>query len=138
AMLGAALLVAVAIGPLLERGLLRFFYQRDEVVLVLVTYALFLILEDATKLLWGVDPYYAYEPYGLLGYVSLFGLNYVGYDLMLIGLAVVTGGLLWFGLNRTTTGKLVLAVIHDREISRAMGVNVTRVFILAFTFGVFL
>ena len=137
-MLGAALLVAVAIGPALERGLLRLFYRRDEVVLVLVTYALFLVLEDATKLVWGVDPYYADRPYALLGNVSLFGLSYVGYDLMLVVLAVVTGGLLWLGLNRTITGKVVRAVIHDREMSRAMGVNVTRVFILAFTIGVFL
>jgi branched-chain amino acid transport system permease protein len=77
-MLAAALLVAVALGPLLERSVLRLFFRRDEVVLVLVTYALFLILEDATKLIWGVDPYYAYEPYGLLGNVSIFGLSYVG------------------------------------------------------------
>jgi len=137
-MLGAALLVAVAMGPLLERGLLRLFYGRDEVVIVLVTYALFLILEDATKLIWGVNPYYAYEPYGLLGNVSIFGLSYVGYDFALVGLALVTGVLLWLGLNRTISGKVVLAVIHDRDISGAMGVNVTRVFVLAFTFGVFL
>ncbi|HLJ64908.1 MAG TPA: branched-chain amino acid ABC transporter permease [Stellaceae bacterium] len=137
-MLGAALAVAVALGPLLERGVLRFFYGRDEVVLALVTYALFLILEDATKLIWGVNPYYAYEPYGLLGTVSFGDLSYVGYDFMLIGLALVTGVGLWLGLNRTVTGKVVLAVIHDREISRAMGVNVTRVFVLAFTVGVFL
>jgi branched-chain amino acid transport system permease protein len=127
-MLAAALLVAVALGPLLERSVLRLFYRRDEVVLVLVTYALFLILEDATKLIWGVDPYYAYEPYGLLGNVSLFGLSYVGYDFALVGAALVTGVLLWLGLNRTITGKVVLAVIHDRDISAAMGVNVTRVF----------
>ncbi len=137
-MLGAALVVAVVVGPLLERGILRFFYKRDEVLLVLVTYALFLILEDATKLIWGVNPYYAYEPYGLLGNVTLGGLSYVGYDLMLVGLAIVTGGLLWLGLNRTVTGKVVLAVIHDREMSRAMGVDVTRVFVLAFTIGVLL
>ncbi len=137
-MLGAALLVAVVVGPVMERGILRLFYRRDEVLLVLVTYALFLILEDATKLIWGVNPYYAYEPYGLLGSVSLFGLTYVGYDVMLVGLALVTGVMLWLGLNHTITGKLVLAVIHDREMSRAMGVDVTRIFILAFTFGVFL
>ena len=53
----------------LERGLLRFFYGRDEVLLVLVTYALFLILEDVTKLIWGVNPYYVSEPYGLFGNV---------------------------------------------------------------------
>jgi len=46
--------------------------------------------------------------------------------------------LLWLGLNRTITGKIVLAVIHDRDTSGAMGVNVTRVFVIAFTFGVFL
>jgi len=137
-MLGSALAVALALGPLLERGLLRLFYGRDEVVLVLVTYALFLILEDGTKLIWGAESYYASEPYGLLGNVSLFGLSYVVYDFALIGLAVVVGLLLWLGLNRTTTGKVILAVIHDREISRAMGVNVTRVFALAFTLGVFL
>ena len=137
-MLGSALVVALVLGPLLERGVLRFFYRRDEVVLVLVTYALFLILEDATKLIWGVESYYAAEPYGLLGNVSFFGLSYVGYDFALIGLALATGVLLWFGLNRTVTGKIVLAVIYDRDISRAMGVNVTRVFAFAFTLGVFL
>jgi branched-chain amino acid transport system permease protein len=139
-MLGAAVAVALILGPLLERGVLRFFYRRDEVVLVLVTYALFLILEDATKLIWGAESYYASEPYALLGNISFFGLimSYVGYDFALIGLGVVTGLLLWFGLNRTITGKIVLAVIHDRDISRAMGVNVTRVFAFAFTLGIFL
>jgi branched-chain amino acid transport system permease protein len=103
-----------------------------------VTYALFLILEDATKLIWGVNPYYAYEPYVLFGTVSIFGLSYVGYDLMLIVAAVFVGVLLWLGLNRTTSGKLVLAVIHDREMSSALGINVTRIFVIAFTIGVFL
>jgi branched-chain amino acid transport system permease protein len=138
AMLASALVVAVVLGPLIERGLLRFFYARDEVVLVLVTYALFLILDDASKLIWGVNPYYAYEPYALFGNVTIAGLSYVGYDLMLIGLAVIVGVLLWLALHRTVSGKLVLAVIHDREMSSAMGINVTRVFIVAFTVGVFL
>ena len=137
-MLLSAVVVAVVLGPLLERGLLRLFYGRDEVLLVLVTYALFLILEDVTKLIWGVNPYYAYEPYGELGNVRIGNLAYVGYDFMLIGLAIVTGILLWLGLNRTRSGKIVLAVIHDREISRAMGVNVTKVFVVAFSIGVFL
>lgn len=138
AMTVAALAVAVVLGPLLERGLFRFFYHRDEIVLVLVTYALFLILEDATKLIWGVNPYYAYEPYSLFGNVSIGRLDYVGYDFFLIGLAVVIGILLWLGLNRTKSGKVVLAVIHDREMSSAAGVNVTRIFVIAFTIGVFL
>ena len=63
----AAVLVALVVGPLIERGLLRFCYGKDEVVLVLVTYALFLILEDLVKLVWGVESYFVSEPYGLLG-----------------------------------------------------------------------
>ncbi len=138
AMTVAALVVAIVLGPLLERGLFRFFYHRDEIVLVLVTYALFLILEDATKLIWGVNPYYAYEPYGLFGTVSIGKLDYVGYDFFLIGMAIVIGILLWLGLNRTRSGKVVLAVIHDREMSSAAGVNVTKIFVISFTIGVFL
>ena len=50
------------VGILIERGLLRFMYGRDEVVMILVTYAILLILEDVIKLVWGVDAYFAYQP----------------------------------------------------------------------------
>jgi branched-chain amino acid transport system permease protein len=138
AMLLAAVAVAVVVGPLLERGLLRLFYGRDEVVLLLVTYALFLILEDGVKLVWGVNPYYVSEPYGLFGNLDFGPLSYVGYDLALIVLAVLCGLGVWFGLNRTVAGKIVLAVIHNHEMSASMGVNVDRVHWMAFTIGVFL
>ncbi|WP_375592973.1 branched-chain amino acid ABC transporter permease [Algihabitans albus] len=138
AMLLAALAVAVALAPLLERGLLRLFYGRDEVLILLVTYAVFLMLEDISKLIWGVNPYFVFEPRQLFGNVEFAGLFYVGYDLLLIVLAVVCGLATWFGLNRTRIGKIVLAVIHNRELSAAMGVNVARVYMLAFFVGVFL
>ena len=73
-------------GPLIERGLLRPMYGKDEVVLVLVTYAVFLILEDLTKLLWGVDPLSISEPYGLLGSFEIGGLTYPTYSLLLVAL----------------------------------------------------
>lgn len=138
AMLLSALLLALVVGPLLERGLLRLFYGRDEVVLLLVTYALFLIVEDVIKLIWGVNPYFVTEPYSLFGNVSLGRLNYVGYDFALLGLALIAGGAVWWGLNRTRFGKIVLAVIHNPEMSASMGVNVSRVHWIAFTVGVFL
>ena len=138
AMLLAAVAVAALVAPLLERGLLRFFYGRDEVLLVLVTYALFLILEDVTKLIWGANPYYVSEPYGLLGNVEIGQQVYVGYDFMLVGLAVAVGLAVWWGLNRTRQGKIVLAVIHSEEIASSMGVNVSRVYMLAFSAGIFL
>ncbi len=138
AMLLAALAVAVIMAPLTERGLLRFFYGRDEVLLVLVTYAMFLILEDLTKLLWGANPYYVSEPYALFGSVDIGKQTYVGYDFVLLALSIVTGLAVWWGLNRTRQGKIVLAVIHSPEIASSMGVNVSRVYMLAFTLGIFL
>ncbi len=138
AMLLAAVAVAAIVAPLTERGLLRFFYGRDEVLLVLVTYAMFLILEDVTKLIWGANPYYVFEPYGLFGNVDVGVQSYVGYDFALMVLAVVVGVVVWWGLNRTRQGKIVLAVIHSAEIASSMGVNVSRVYMVAFSVGIFL
>jgi branched-chain amino acid transport system permease protein len=138
AMLLAAVIVAAIVAPLCERGLLRFFYGRDEVLLVLVTYALFLILEDVTKLIWGVNPFYVSEPYALFGSVDIGTQTYVGYDFLLVAVAVVVGFIVWWGLNRTQIGKIVLAVIHSEEIAASMGVNVSRIYTLAFGAGIFL
>ena len=138
AMFLAAVAVAVLVAPLCERGLLRFFYGRDEVLLVLVTYALFLIMDDLTKLIWGANPYYVSQPYSLFGNVSIGTQSYVGYDFLLVGVAVIVGIAVWWGLNRTRQGKIVLAVIHSEEIASSMGVNVSRVYTLAFGVGIFL
>ena len=134
----ASVAVAALLAPLVERGLLRVFYGRDEVLLVLVTYALFLVLEDATKLIWGANPYFVSAPYGLFGNVQVGTLSYVGYDFVLIAVAAACGVGVWWGLNRTRTGKLVLAVIHSAEIAASMGVNISRIYTFAFMFGIFL
>ncbi len=134
----AAVLVAIVAGPVIERGLLRFMYGKDEIVLILVTYAVLLILEDLIKLVWGVESYSAYQPYGLLGNFDVGGLPYTVYDALLVVVAIVVGAALTFGLTRTRQGKLLLAVIHDREISAAMGINVQRVYLVTFTIGTLL
>ncbi|MEH6405425.1 MAG: branched-chain amino acid ABC transporter permease [Sneathiella sp.] len=138
AMIAATLIVAIVVGPILEIFLLRHFYGRDEVVLVLVTYGLFLILEDVMKLIWGVDPLFVYQPYDLLGVVEFGSLYYVTYDFLVIGISTSVGLLVWYILNKTKQGKVVLAVIHDREMSQSMGVNVNKIFVISFTAGVFL
>jgi branched-chain amino acid transport system permease protein len=82
-----------------------------------------------------VDAYFAYQPYSLIGRVRFGGLTFAGYDLTLIVVAGLVGFSLWYSLNRTRQGKLLRAVIHDREISQAMGINVTRIFIVTFIIG---
>jgi branched-chain amino acid transport system permease protein len=134
-LVAAGVAVGTVVGFLVERGLLRPMYGRDEIVLVLVTYAAFLVFEDVIKLVWGVDPYFAYQPYALLGRISIGGIGFAVYDLLLLALAIVIGIVAWWALNRTRQGKLLLAVIHDREISTAMGINVSRMFTATFVIG---
>lgn len=131
----AALLVGAVMGPLLERGLLKWMYGKDEVVLLLITYAAFLILEDAIKLIWGVESKLLSEPYSLPGNFQIGELDFPVYNLILIGVAIATGLAVAWALYRTRQGKLLLAVIHDREISAAMGINVDRVYLVTFTVG---
>ena len=134
----SAIAVGLVAGPLIERGLLRFMYGKDEIVLVLVTYSVFLILEDVITLIWGVESYSAYQPYGLLGNIDLGGLPYTVYDALLVIVAILVGVALTLVLTRTRHGKLLLAVIHDREVSAAMGINVGRVYFVTFTLGTML
>ncbi len=134
----SAVAVGVVFGLVIERGVLRWLYGRDEVVMLLVTYAVFLILEDVIKLGWGVDPYFAYQPYSLLGTVDVFGLPYTVYDFAFVGVAVLSGAGVWWGLNRTRLGKQLIAVIHDREMSMAFGINVTAIFTATFILGAML
>ena len=134
----APVAVGVIVGLVLERGLLRHLYGRDEHIIVLATFAAFLVLEDVIILIWGFDPYYAYQPMALLGAVDIAGLAFDVYSLSLVGLAFVVGIVLWYALRRTKWGKLLLAVIYDREISEAMGINVTVVFVVTFVLGAIL
>jgi len=138
AMLLAAVLIGLILGTILERGLLRWVYGRDEVIVVLVTYAVFLILEDVLRLIWGSDSYFAYQPYVALGNVIVGDMIISSYDLGLIALAGLTAIGAWWGLNRTKWGKILVAVIYDREMSTALGINVTAVFAITFIIGAIL
>jgi branched-chain amino acid transport system permease protein len=134
-LLASAVIITLVFAPLIERGILRFMYAKDEVVILLITYALFLILEDVIKLIWGVDPYFIAEPYGLLGSFDIGELSYPTYNLILVGIAIASGAGLTLLLQGTRVGKLLRTVIHDPEVSRAMGINVDRFYLVTFTCG---
>ncbi len=138
ALLAGAVVAGAIAGPLVERLLLRPIYGREEVVQLLVTYSLFLILEDVMKLLWGVDPYYVAKPYAFLGTVTIAGVRYAWYQLLLIGVAAATGILVSLAIRGTRLGRMIVAVTADREISATLGINVGRVYTLAFTAGAIL
>ena len=134
----SAIVLGFVLGIIIERGLLKFLYTRDEHIVVLATFAAFLVLEDVILLIWGTDPYLAFQPLALLGNSEIAGLIFDNYALTMIALSFIVAIILWYGLNRTQFGKILLAVIFDREVSMAMGINVTKVFLITFIIGTFL
>jgi branched-chain amino acid transport system permease protein len=132
------LLIAVLLGPLIERTLLRWTYGRPEALQILVTFGLFLILEDLQKVFFGVQPYSQDIPMQLLGTSHIGSIVYLNYQLLLIVLALMVGFCLRLLLKKSRIGKLIVAVVADEELARTVGINAPRVFVLAFSVGVFL
>ncbi len=139
----SAALVGAVLGPIIERLLLRRIYAQEEVVQLLVTFALFMILEDVQKLVWGVQPIHRDTAMSWLGTIDVpFGQDFIpftNYQLFVLpGFAIITLiGLAWF-LRRTLTGRVIVAVTTDREAATAMGIDAAKVFLLTFTFGAML
>ncbi|WP_144182768.1 branched-chain amino acid ABC transporter permease [Elioraea rosea] len=135
----AAILVGGVLGPLVEKLLLSRIYVKDHVLQLLVTFALFMILEDVQKLIWGVQPIFQDAAVKALGPVEVGDIVYTRYQLFLLpGVAATTlVGLMWF-LRRTLTGRVIVAVTQDREAATAMGIDAQRVYLLTFTFGTML
>jgi branched-chain amino acid transport system permease protein len=138
AMIVAAAIVGGVLGVLIERQLLRRIYVKEEVLQLLVTFAVFMILEDVQRLIWGAQPYYMDTPLSLLGTVSVGGVYYTSYQILLLpGAAlVVLLGLRWF-MRRTLTGRLIVAVTEDREMAMAIGIDAERVYLMTFVIGAF-
>ena len=130
-----ALIIGFLLGPIIERLLLRRIYGSDMHIQLLLTFSILLILDDSMKLIWGMEPLFISEPYSMLGRFKVGGIIYPWYDFVLVGVSVVFGAALVWMVRATRFGKLVIAVIHDREVSQAIGINVNLVFTVAFTVG---
>ena len=132
----AAGAVGVVVGGLLERFLLRRIYEREEALQLLVTFAVFTILENAQRMIWGVQPYFYAAPLRDMGNVSVVGVTYTAYQtifLPLTALAVLIG--LRFFLRRTLAGSVIVAVTEDREAATVIGIDAGRVFLVTFVIG---
>jgi branched-chain amino acid transport system permease protein len=131
--------VAVAIiGGLVERFLLRFMYNREELYQLLFTYALVLIFSDACKYLWGTQPHSVSKPPGFEGAFDWLGIKFPSYDLliMVIGPAIAFG--FWVLLNRTSYGRIIRAAALDREMLGSLGTNVSNLYTGMFMLASFL
>ena len=108
------------------------FHAGDEIVLVLVTYALFLILEDFASCC-SVSIHSGVAAYSLLGNIEMGSLVYPVYSLVLVAVSCWSA---WRWRCSTARARQnPRAVIHDRN-GMAVGINVSRVCLVTFTVGV--
>jgi branched-chain amino acid transport system permease protein len=133
ALLAGGLALAV-IGPIVER-LLSTVYERDEAFQLLLTFALVLILEDVTRMVWGTAPYSTGGLYLIYGQVQILGTNVPVYNLIVIAASVLIAVGLGLMLTRTRFGRIVRATADNREMSEALGVNMRPLYIKVFTLG---
>ena len=137
ALLLASLLVG-AVGAIVEMTLLRRIYKAPELLQLLATFALVLVIKDATLWLWGSEELLGPRAPGLSGSVMILGRQFPSYDLFLIVVGPVVLGALWMLLTRTRWGTLVRAATQDREMVSALGVNQVWLFTSVFALGAML
>lgn len=132
----AAVLVGVPLGAFIERVVLRRIYDKEHSLQLLATFGIFMILEDVQKLVFGVEPYFYDAPSALLGSTEVFDIFYTRYQLFVLPLsAVVVMVALSVFFNRSRQGKLIRAVIEDREVATTLGINASKVYLWTFALG---
>jgi branched-chain amino acid transport system permease protein len=135
-----ALLLAVPAtalaGALLEAVVLRRFYHRGHLDQVLVTFGLIMVLNEATRMIWGPVPVPMPLPKLLSGSVTVFpGVIYPSFRLAILVMGMIVALGLYFVVTHTRIGMWVRAGASNRPIASAMGVNVELVFSLVFAAG---
>jgi branched-chain amino acid transport system permease protein len=133
--LAAAGLLAGLVGIVIERGLLRFVYDRDETFQLLLTFAVVLMMEDVIRMTWGTAPRSTGGLYLAYGQARLLDAAVPVYNLIVIAASLlVAGGIGWL-LTRTAFGRIIRASADNREMAEALGVNMSRVYARVFTLG---
>lgn len=134
-----ALLATALIGMAIEMSVLRTLYQRDHLSQVLATFALILICNETVRIIWGPQPIMLNLPKALSGPVELFpGFQYPIYRLVVIGVGLLVGALLYMLVTYTRAGMWVRAGASNREMTVAMGINIKWLFTIVFGIGALL
>ncbi|HBF31594.1 branched-chain amino acid ABC transporter permease [Rhizobium sp.] len=132
----AALGSSTVAGVVIELGVMRRLYERNHLDQVLATFALILILNELAVLLFGRQPMVMQLPEALVQPIVLFpGLLYPPFRLVIIlaGLMVALG--LYLLINCTRIGMLVRAGATNRDMVRALGVNIKLLYTAVFGLG---
>jgi len=134
AVLGGASVVLVA-GVVIERGLIRFFYDRPPEDQILVTFGLGIVIVELIRLAFGSLSRTVDTPSWASGITSLGFMIYPTYRLAIVGIVAAALLVLYVVLYRTRLGMIVRAGIEDAGMVGALGINVDRVFMAVFGIG---
>jgi branched-chain amino acid transport system permease protein/urea transport system permease protein len=124
--------LGAALGFLVEQTLIRHLYTRP-LATILATWGLSLIIQQALQLAFGAAPQKVTPP--LVDTVNLLGAEYPLYRLVLIGLAFAIIGGCFVIVRKTAFGLDLRAMIQNREMADALGVDTRRVHTIAFALG---
>ena len=130
---------AAVIGMAVEAAVLRRLYARDHLDQVVATFGLILFFNEAATMLFGRQPLFARMPPWLAGSVELLpGVPYPAYRLAIIAVGLLVALGLYLLVARTRLGMLIRAGNSDREMVRALGVDIGLIYTLVFGLGALL
>ena len=130
-----AFLAAFALGLLVEWAMIRFLYRRPLDTL-LATWGLSLILQQVYRSVFGAREVGVTLPDWLMGSIALTDMIEIPINgLFVMGLTLLVSFAVYFLLFRSSWGKQVRAVLQNRVMAGAVGINTKRVDRLTFGLG---
>jgi len=130
--LGAALIVGMAVEVIAMRRL----YGRDHLDQVLGTFGLILFFNELVRIVWGPAGLSLPLPAWLSAWIEILpGLDYPTYRIAIIVTALAVALLLYLLVMRTRLGMLIRAGASNREMTGALGVNISQLYTLVFGLG---
>ncbi len=131
--------IILAIGIVVELIVLRNMYDRDHMDQVLATFGLILFFNQGVIILWGADSQAMNIPAFLDGSFEILpDAPYPVFRLAIIGAGLATAIFLFVLIAHTRIGMLIRAGASNREMVRALGVNIRLLFTVVFGLGAIL
>ncbi len=134
-----SLFAAFAVGALLERTIIRHFYDRGHLDQVLVTFGLTLFFNELVRIVFGPAPVFVSVPAFLDGSLQ-FGssFQYPTYRLVIIVVGLLAAALIYVVIGHTRLGILIRAGSWNRTMVEALGVNISLIYLVLFAAGAML
>ena len=135
-----AIPIMLLVGYIMERGLIKHFYNRPHADQILVTFGLAIVIQEIVKALYGANPIPTPAPdvfKGSYDFGALIGFKanaiiYPYWRLVYFAFSMaIIGGVFAF-LRYTTFGMVVRAGMVDRETVGLLGINIDRRFTIMF------